>query len=193
MLYDPTVSNHVPPCFLTAKMNQKLLKCERCWSRSMSSNRKVSRSRSRQVIAWDLHSHLSFGKKSELKDCYRFFFFVTCNVSEYRLFFIILYHVAYVKSCEVMSRGSHASKCPEKLVRKQDYIVQTKKILHTQFMETKTNQNAEADTDLQKKPITLLTHSSCRFSWNRSRRMPFAQRGYDTTGTNMVALVKHSI
>lgn len=131
-------------------MHPKLPKCDRCWSRSMSSNRKVSRSRSRQVVAWDLHSHLSLEKSNGIEQLLLFFclFFSKCvavsNASGSRSCFIILHHAAYVKSCEdiyiYICEDVRTPRSFQKNRFRNKTSSNQKNILHTQFMEAKTDQ-----------------------------------------------------
>lgn len=178
-------------------MHPKLPKCDRCWSRSMSSNRKVSRSRSRQVVAWDLHSHLSLEKNNGIEQLFLFFCFIflqMCHSVKCIGVSIVFYHPASCGLCEELWRYIYiyvkmfARHEVSKKIGSETRLVQTRKIyyIHNSW-KPKPIKNAEVDTDLQRKPITWITHISCRFSWNRSRRMLFAQRESDTTGTNMVA------
>ena len=197
----PTMSHDIPTIFdcrnasETAKMWQVLVAVDVIKSESVE----VEKSTSRQVVAWDLHSHLLLEKSNGIEKLLLFYFSPNVSVtvshaSGSRSCFIILHHAAYVKSCEDIHVKMFARHEVSKKIGSETRLVQTRKIyyIHNSW-KPKPIKNAEVDTDLQRKPITWITHISCRFSWNRSRRMLFAQRESDTTGTKMVALVKHSI
>lgn len=130
-------------------MHPKLPKCDRCWSRSMSSNRKVSRSRSRQVVAWDLHSHLSLEKNNGIEQLFLFFCFIflqMCHSVKCIGVSIVFYHPASCGLCEELWRYIYI--CEDvrtpRSFQKNRFRNKTssnqKNILHTQFMEAKTDQ-----------------------------------------------------
>ena len=130
----PTMSHDIPTIFdcrnasETAKMWQVLVAVDVIKSESVE----VEKSTSRQVVAWDLHSHLLLEKSNGIEKLLLFYFSPNVSVtvshaSGSRSCFIILHHAAYVKSCEDIHVKMFARHEVSKKIGSETRLVQTKK------------------------------------------------------------------
>lgn len=153
MLYDPSLSNHVPRYPNDFWLPKCIRNCQNVTGAGRGRCHQIGKCRGREVdksLRGICILICRLKKITELNNCFCSFvlFFSKCvtvsNASGSRSCFIILHHAAYVKSCEdiyiYICEDVRTPRSFQKNRFRNKTSSNQKNILHTQFMEAKTDQ-----------------------------------------------------